>query len=168
MERGFLTNATYVVLCSQLRAVFRLILFGLYSNTTGLSSWRQPIVTNNCARRYAWKFFSPARWSVAGRPDRGHDLQQTVKKKERERERKTEDGSVSSENLSSEWKCYVSLLRYCVRKERTTYSRDEPVKHWRQEMGETEFQWVYNYHLQILKLRQCCPYSSTIVAYVFR
>lgn len=80
VERDFFTNATYVILCSQLRAVFRLILFGLYSNTTGLSSWRQPIVTNNCARRYAWKFFSQARWSVAGRPDRGYDLQQTVKK----------------------------------------------------------------------------------------
>jgi len=85
VERDFFTNATYVILCSQLRAVFRLILFGLYSNTTGLSSWRQPIVTNNCASRYAWKFFSPARWSVAGRPDRGHVLQQTVKETKRKK-----------------------------------------------------------------------------------
>lgn len=82
VERDFFTNATYVILCSQLRAVFRLILFGLYSNTIGLSSWRQPIVTSNCARRYAWKIFSPARWSVAGRPDRGYDLTTNGKKKE--------------------------------------------------------------------------------------
>ena len=139
VEKDFFTNATYVILCSQLRAVFRLILFGLYSNTTGLSSWRQANVTNNCARRYAWKFYSPARWSVAGRPDRGYDLQQIVKIKKKKIRKKTEDGSVSSVKLSSEWKCCVSLLRYCVRKEWTTNSRDETVKHWRQEMGETEF-----------------------------
>lgn len=144
---------------SKLRVVFPLILFGLYSNTTGLSSWRQPMVINNCARRYAWKFFSSARWSMAGRPDRG--LSANGKRDD-----------VRRLCVIREALVWMEILRLCTWLLCTKGEDDILVRrllsHWRQEMGETEFRRVYNHHLRIIMWQNGWQYSSVTDVYVFR
>lgn len=102
---------------------------GLYTNTTGLSSWRQPIVINNCAHRYAQNVFLSCQM-VHGQPtgQRSRDFLVAGKKDD-------VDGSVTSEELSSKWKPHIPVSS--VYKGKVLHSlNDRAAKCRRQEVGD--------------------------------